>query len=283
MSWQLLISISVLTFSFSTILQRTLLKNDKSDPIAYSIVFQIIVGLIIFIYAVGMGFRFPDFSHLYINLLLLVILYGAANVYIFKALKHSEASEFTVLFATRTLWTIVGAIIFLREGIIFNQIIGTLLILFSVVLISWKNHRVKIHKGIFYSLLGAFFFGLAFVNDAYILRNNIDVPSYLTISFILPAIVVWIIYPKSTLKMKSLFQPKMLINLLILAIIYSISAITIFLAYQVGHNATQIAPLNQTSTILTGVLAIVLLKERGDYFKKIIAAIIAFIGVVLTK
>lgn len=283
MSWQLLVAISVITFSFSTILQKILLKDNKSDPVAYSIVFQILVGLLIFVYAVSRGFRIPDFTNLYLNVILLIILYGVANAYIFKALKYSEASEFTVLFATRTLWTILGAIIFLKEKVNINIIIGAVFIFISILLISWKKHKIKINKGQFYSIIAAVFFGLAFVNDAYILRNKIDVPSYLAIGFILPALAMWLVNIKLTVKMKPLFEPKTLVRLFILAVIYSISAITIFIAYQLGKNAAQIAPLNQTSTILTGILGILILKETAGVYKKIIASIIAFIGVVLIK
>jgi len=50
----------------------------------------------------------------------------------------------------------------------------------------------------------------------------------------------------------------------VVGVFYEISAITIFLAYQVGKNATQIAPLNQPVTIITVVLSVICLKEKTD-------------------
>lgn len=282
MNWQILLSISVITYSISVLLQRVLLKNDKSDPIAYSIVFQLLTGILIGIYAVLNGFSTPNLVPLIPNLVLMTILYGAGNVFIFNALKMIDASEFTIVFASRALWTIIGAIIFLKESFSAQQSLGTFLIIASIILVSWKKQKFTFSKGFIFSILAALSFGFAFTNDAFIV-NNFDVPSYLTIAFIIPSLAVWAIYPKSTVKMKPLFEKKTLMKLGLLGVFYAISSITIFLAYQVGKNASQIAPLNQTATIITVMLSVVFLKERSDLLRKLIGAIISFIGAFLVK
>lgn len=282
MNWQILLATSVVTYSISVLLQRVLLKNDKSDPVAYSIVFQLLTGILIGIYAVFNGFTTPNLVPLIPNLILMTILYGAGNVFIFSALKMIDASEFTIVFASRALWTIIGAMIFLKESFSAQQALGTILIISSVVLVSWKKQKFSFSKGFIFSVLAALSFGLAFTNDAFIV-NNFDVPSYLTIAFILPSLVVWAIYPKSTAKMKPLFERKTLLKLGLLGLFYAVSAITIFLAYQIGKNASQIAPLNQTATIITVVLSVIFLKERTDLLRKLLGAIISFAGVILVK
>lgn len=280
MVWQLLVAISVFTYAFSVILQRVLLKDDKSDPVAYSVVFQLLTGLIIGAYALVRGFSVPDLMPILPNLLLMVLLYGAGNAFIFKALKLGEASDFTILFASRTLWIIVAAVLFLQESFTLNQALGTFLIIASVVIITGKAKILKPAKSHIFALIGAAAFGLAFANDAFILRN-FDVPSYLFIAFVAPALAVWALNPKATQKMKPLLQGKSLQRLGLLGVIYAVSAITIFLAYQIGRNAAQIAPLNQTSTIVTVILGILLLKERDNLFKKLLGALISFFGVLL--
>ena len=280
MNWQILLNISIVTYSVSVLLQRMLLKNNKSDPIAYSIVFQLLTGILIGIYAVFKGFSTPNLVPLIPNLVLMTILYGAGNVFIFSALKMVDASEFTIVFVSRALWTIIGAIIFLKESFSAQQALGTFLIIVSVILVSWKKQKFTFSEGFIFSVLAGLFFGFGFINDAFIL-NNFDAPSYLTIIFIIPSLAIWVIYPKSTVKMKPLFEKKTLMKLGLLGILYAISAITIFLAYQVGKNASQIASLGQTATIITIVLSVVFLRERSDLLKKLIGAIISFIGVVL--
>lgn len=278
MSWQLLVTISVLTYSISVLLQRVLLKNEKTDSVAFSIIFQLITGLLIFIYALIRGFSTPNLAPLLPNLVLMTVLYGAGNVFIFKALKAVEASEFTIVFATRTIWTIMAAILFLGESFSLQQFLGTALILSSVALVSWQK-GLKLGRGTLLSLIAAAFFGLAFANDAFIIRN-FDVPSYLGIAFIVPALAIWAVFPKSTVKMKPMLDKSFLKKLSVLSVLYATSAITIFLAYQVGRNAAQIAPLNQTSTILTVILAIVFLQEKAHLARKLLGSILSFIGII---
>lgn len=260
-------------------LQRVILKNDKTDPVAFSIVFQIFTGLLILIYSLIRGFSVPDLVPLLPNLILMTILYGAGNIFIFKALKTSEASQFTIIFATRTIWSITAAVLFLGEGFTAKQLLGTVLILSSIVLVAWQD-KLRFGRGTLLSLVAAAFFGLAFANDASIVRN-FDVPSYMAIAFIIPALAVWAIFPKSTIKMKPMLEKGFLKKLGILGIFYAVSALTIFFAYQIGRNAAQIAPLNQTSMILTVVLAIIFLKEKSQLGRKLLGLILSFIGILL--
>lgn len=279
MSWQILVAISVLTYSVSVLLQRLLLKDNKVDSVAFSITFQLFTGVLILAYALMRGFSIPNLVPLLPNLALMIILYGVGNVCVFKALKAVEASEFTIVFVTRPLWTILAAIAFLGESFSLKQLLGTAFVLSGVALVSWQQ-SFKINRGILLSLVAALSFGLAFANDAFIIRN-FDVPSYLSFAFILPALSVWAITPASTAKMKSMLTKNFLSKLSLLGVLYSVSAITIFLAYQVGKNAAQIATLNQTSTIVTVILAIIFLKEKAHLAKKILGSIISFVGVLL--
>lgn len=68
-----------------------------------------------------------------------------------------------------------------------QQALGALLIISSVVLVSWKKQHLVFNKRFIFSSLAALSFGLAFTNDAFVL-NNFDVPSYLTIAFIAPSL-----------------------------------------------------------------------------------------------
>jgi len=280
MIWQPLVLISVLSYSVSVLLERVLLKNEKSDPIAYSVVFQLVVGLIVLAYALIKGFSVPNLYPILPNLILMTFLYGVGNILIFNSLKVGEASEFTIVFATGVFWTIAAAILFLGEAFSLRQGIGTLLIIASVILVSWKDNRFKLSKCSLFGLGAALCFGLAFANDAFILRN-FDVPSYLAIAFIIPAVVVWLFNPRASKNMLPLLEKSMLKKLMIWAVLYAVSAITIFLAYQAGRNAAQIAPLKQTATIVTVLLAIIFLQEKSNLLKKTVGAVISVLGVIL--
>ena len=282
MTWQILLLISVISYSISILLQRVLMKDDQNDPIAYSIVYQLFTGILIGIYALFNGFIVQGFIPLIPNFILMIVLYGAGNIFVWQALKIIDVSEFTIIFASRAFWTIIGAIIFLGESLSLKQVIGIILIIFSIVLVFWKKQKFSLNRGFVFAFLGALLWGIAFTND-FLVVNSFDVLSYLTIAFILPALAIWMIFPKSTVKMKPLLERKTLWKMGLLGILYAVSTITIFLAYQIGQNATQIAPLNQVSTIIIVILSAIFLKERTDLLRKLLGAIISFIGVFLLK
>lgn len=280
MSWELLLTISVLTTSVAVLLQRVLLREEKSDPVAYVIVYQLLGGFFIGIFAAIRGFRIPDIHPIILNLALMSFLWSAANVFTFKSLKLIEASEFTILFASRALWAIIAAVILLYESFSLQQVLGTFLILASVVLVSWRSHRLQFGRGQIFAFLGAMMFGLGVVNDSFIART-FDVPSYFTFSFIIPGLLIWATFPNTTNKMKSLFVGKAFFKTCLLALLAAVSALTYLSAYQIGRNAAQIASLNQTSTVISVILAILVLKERGGFIRKLVAAALSVTGVIL--
>ncbi len=280
MNWLQLLTISVVFYSISTLLQRVLLKEEKNDPISFSIAFQILTGFFVALWAVFRGFSLPNLLILWPNLLLMIVLYAVANVFIFKSLKLLDTSVFTIIFASRTFWTILGAVLLLREAFSLREFLGSLLVFGGVVLVSLNPRGIKLDRGGFYALVAALTFGSAFVNDAFIVRS-FDVPSYLTLAFVFPALATGLIYPQSLAGIRNILVLKSLVKLIPLTIIYAISAITIFLAYQVGRNAAQIAPLNQTSIIITVVLSAIFLGERQNLLRNLAAAGLSFAGVLL--
>jgi len=279
MSWQILLFISVITFSISTILQRVILKEDKTNPIAFAIVFQAIVGLILAIFAIFTHPKLDNIQSIIPNILLMTILYTIGNIFKNYSLKKIDASEFTISFASRSLFTILGASIFLHEIILPKHILGTILILSSIVLIFWKKQKFSLNSGLIFSLLAAICFGLSFVNDAYILRN-FDVFIYSSLAFFLPALMTLISFPTAIKHMKKIINFNNFYKLFFVSLMFAIACITSYLAVKVGNNSAQIAPLYQTSIIITILLSIIFLKERNNLFKKLIGAIITFIGII---
>jgi len=279
-SWQILLAISVISLSFATILQKLLMKDQKTDGVTFSIFFQILVGIIIGIFALIHGFRMPNLLSYLPNTIIMILFYGFANVFAFKALGKIDASEYTVLFTTRSLWTIVGSLIFLGERFSLIQIVGTCFLLGSIALINIRKKKFSINQGSFFALLGALLFGLAFTNDAYLVQR-FDVLSYISIAFILPGVGMLFVYPKTFKKLHELVLPGILWRFISFSILYAIAAITVYSAYLYGRNAAQLSALSQSTTILTVILSIVLLKETKGLFIKLLAIALAFIGVIL--
>jgi len=283
MPWQLLLLISIISYSVSILLQRVLIKNNK-DPMGFAILFQVFTALIIGVFAVFAGFHIPNISPFFWNFLLSVVIYTLANICVFQSLSRIEASQFTILFVTRGVWTIIAAAFFLGETFSFLHILGTLLILFSVFLISYKKSGFHVGKGSLYGLAAGFLFGVGYVNDAYIVKFFSSPITYSFLDFFVPSVVLLFIYRTSVTKHISQFvKPSVMGKLLLLCLLYAVFGITILLSYKYGGTASQIGAISQSTTIVIVLLAIIFLKETTSLAKKLFASIIAFIGVLLLR
>ena len=282
MDWFLLAMVDVVAYSISNILQRVLMKDQKSDAVAYAIVFQLLCGLLIGIAALLRGFVMPPIAQMPVNFIIMTLLFGFSMVFTFKALKIVQASEMTIISSTATLWTIVAALLFLGESLDINKLVGILLMLGGIVVVFWRKTGLKINKGFIYALLASFFFGLAVANDAFILRQA-ELFSYYTIGFLLPGLFILVLNLKSLPEIKKLLLSKSLPKMVISAIFYSIAAVAMLMAFQQGGNISQLAPITKFSIILTVLLAAVFLGEKDNFKRKTIAAIMAIIGVFLIK
>ena len=71
MNWLFFAIIGVIGIAMSNILERALLKDEKSDAFAYSFVFQLLCGLLIGLFALLRGFTMPEIGIFWPNLLLM--------------------------------------------------------------------------------------------------------------------------------------------------------------------------------------------------------------------
>jgi drug/metabolite transporter (DMT)-like permease len=280
MSWQLLTLISVLGLSISVILQRTLIHRDKTDPFAYAVVFQGIVGILLMIVAIAVGFKLPGIGAVIIPAIISVIFFGTGHIVYAKTLQKVEASAFSVLFATQAVWIMILGIVLLGESLTALQIAGTVLIFSGVGLLVKNLASAFKDKGTLLGLLTGLMFGIAITAWSYVGRHT-DTLSWAAISFIGTALVAFLVRPKSVEKMRPLLKPRVLVTLILLAVFYGIGSLAMLFAYKAGSLAI-ISPLRQTSIIVTVLLALAFLpQERNRIRRKVLAALICAVGVVL--
>jgi len=282
MSWLTLSIISVVTLAAANLLQRILMKDEASNAVAYSLVFQLTCALLVGLFALTQGFVLPPIQKLSLNFTLTTILYAAGSLLLFRALQTTEASKTTVLKSSSTLWTIVVALIFLGESLDILKIAGIGLILGSIVLVSLKKDIFSFNRGDLYILGTALCYGIAFANDAFILRQS-DALSYTAIAFFLPGLLILAIKPRTVKDMGAFLKPWVQLRMLALTTLYSTSAITVYLAYQRGGTASQLASISQSVVILTVLLAAIFLGEREHLGRKFIAAALTTLGVLLLR
>lgn len=103
MNWLTLVLIGTTSFSVTTLLQRALLKEEQSDPVAYGFVFQILVSFLLFVYTQinGIGLVLPPLTPFIPLLISMSLLFALANLSLFKAFQLAGASEVAVITASK--------------------------------------------------------------------------------------------------------------------------------------------------------------------------------------
>jgi len=284
MTWQVLISVSILLNAISVLLQRVLLKNDETEPISFSIFFQIGVAVVIGVLVIIMqgGIPLPEMGNVLWSLFAMTILYAVANIFIFKSLKTTEASRFTVIFASKTLFAIVASTLFFREGLDISQWLGAILIIVGVITVSYQNTKSNLNKGDLFALTAAVLFGLANTNDRFLVKF-FDPYSYVVLGFLLPGVLIALMYPKKIPNMKVYFKKIFIYKMVLLCLLYGLSAVTFFAALQTAPNASQVFSISPFGAVVTVVLSIIILKERDALSRKLLGAILSLSGLLLVN
>lgn len=280
MTWQLYTAISVLGLSVSIILQRILLHKHKTDPVAYSVLFQLFVAVILMVVSLMVGFSLEGISDVWLVATACIVLYGVGTVVYAKTLQRVEASAFSMLFATHAIWVMALGLLFFNESLTILQIIGSILLFVSVGMLAKNIKSIFTDKGTVYGLTTGVIFGLAITSWAYVGRE-VDTLSWAAISFVGSSFVSFLVSPMSYKKMAPMLKGAVASKMVLLAVFYSIGSTAMLFAYKYG-TLTLVSPLRQTGIIVTTLLALLLLvQERNRIAIKITAACVSFAGVVL--
>lgn len=282
MTWFLLSIISITAIAIANLFQRILMKDETSNVVAYSLVFELMGASLIGLFAFAQGFIMPPIQELWLNFGLMTILYASGTILLFKALRTTEASKAIILRSSSAFWTIIVALTFLGESFNPVKVLGIGLILGGIVLVSLRKEAARFNKGDLYVLGSALCFGVAFANDTFILRQS-DALSYTALAFLLPGLLILAMKPGAIKDTRLFLKPYVLLRMTILVFFSSIATITAYLAYQQGGAASQLAAITQSAVILTVILAAIFLRERSHLPRKFIAAVIATAGVLLIR
>ena len=284
MTWFFLAIISVIFYSLSTIVQRKIMKNVDSDPVASMIIFQFVVSGIIFLYILLSGSPWPDIIKVWPFLLLNGVLVAIASISMFQATKYTEAGEYTIIGTFSAFINLFVVTIFLHESLTVSKILGTILIILSIFTVTEfsKHKKITWHKGHLYTLLSASAFGAVFASESYV-ASQIGVLQDLLVGFFLPGIIVLALKPRALNRVKELLNRGYLSKILSFSILYLLGAITVFGAYVQGGDAGKIYGISNSTVIVTVVLAAIFLGEKDKALKKILATISAFAGIMLLR
>ncbi len=283
--WFTLTIISLTAGSVGRILQKAALREQKNDSIAFSIYFQLLVSLIAVMIASANIGSYPKDINVWLVALLISFLLAVLNILFYYALKHSEVSQVGILSATQAFWVLLGGVIFWSEPLTQNKIIGVILIVFGIAAVYWRKGGFKdFGMPQLLVILCAVLGGVLETLNKYIIGYFSEPATYMVFSFLVPALLTAAFIPGAVKKIKPMLGwNKSNFLIIIGAVLLNFGAMAYYSALKAGGEVSQIGPIFQSTTVLSVILGIVFLNERENLGRKMLGAIIVFLGVLNIK
>lgn len=250
-------------------------------PGALTALLQLIGSLSILLFIPFFEMKLPNDPKIYIFLSLSIIFYTICDRVNTTVRSGIEASTFSVITQLSTVFMIVAGVLFFKEPFVLNKFIGAILIVFSNVLIFFKKGNGKPNKYVLLGIFANICFSIALfldVNNS----DNFNLPIYVALSLGAPVILISIFEKIKFSDIKEEYQNSNKKVIWITAISWSLSILVQLRAYQLGE-VSIVAPLCALSVILNVIVGYFFLKEKDNILKKIIAALLILIGIILIK
>lgn len=254
---------------------------DSKNPRALSIAFNLVSTVMAIILLLFIGsfkkFSLPKIADAWIYLLIAAFFYGIFERLRFFATKMLDASIYSIIGNTSLIVAFTISIFLYKETLTLSKLAGTLLILSSLFMVVDRNKSKASIKGILIGLTACIAVGIGAGLDkkgAVYFSPEI----YNLLLWVFPLIVLC--FPGIKIQeIKDQFS-KFSWKIVLLAFFN-------FVGYYLGlkafllADATRVLPIIQLSTIMTVIIGILFLNEKNHISKKILAGIIAIIGVFL--
>ncbi len=207
------------------------------------------------------------------------IAYGFFERLRFFATKFLDASIYSIVRNISVLIAFFLSLFLYQESLTFSKMMGFVLIIIALFLVvEIKKSKISL-KGLWYGIVTSVLIGIGWSLDK---KGSMffNPETYNVMTWVAPLIIICI--PSidiSAIKLEfKIFSWKIILLSLFNFIGYYLALKALFLA-----EATKVIPIMQLSTLMTVIAGILLLNEKNNLSKKILAGIIAVIGVFLLR
>lgn len=250
-------------------------------PGALTALLQVTAGLTALLLCPFFEVKFPTDIRVYIMLGISILFYAISDRINTTVRSGIEASTFSMLKQLSTTFMIFAGLIFFKEEFILTKFIGAMLIIFSNILIFYKKGKIEFNRYILLGILANVAFTVALFLDVNI-SDNFNLPFYVALTLIIPALLIMVFEKIKPSEIKNELVDGNKKAILITALSWATSIIVNLRAYQLG-NVTIVAPLSALTVMLNVIVGYLFLKERDNLLRKIIAAILIIISIILIK
>lgn len=280
-AWFIFALLSVLTLAGSELSQKISMTQKKIELSAqtnnfFVWIFQGMGGLVITFFS--NSFLPIAVSSLWF-LALVAIIYFLGGTFYYTSYKTNSPSLSIVLASVSIIVSTTLGVVFLKEPLLVQKLIGVLLICISILIANYKK-GLRFDKFNLFALLGGIFYGFAFSLDKFNIVRLTNPQFYVSLLSFSVAIVSLVFCKKLIFREAKKLKPKNFLPMLSAATFGTLFNLFTFKAYSLGGHVGAIDALNTSSVFLVIAFEMFLLRDRKNLRKKVIASTIAFLGIV---
>ncbi len=194
--------------------------------------------------------------------------------------KHLEVSVMSILSQMGNVFLIIYGFTLFKEPIILTKVLGASLILLGNIFLQFKKGSFEINKYVILSVVASLAYATAISIDIGT-SVSFNLPFYIFFTFFIPALILFFWERTSVKVIVNEFQTGEKKYFLLTGISWSLAVLFTLRALQLGQ-VSEVIPLEASAVILNVIVASIILKERSDLTKKLIAAILVIAGIILT-
>lgn len=273
--------LAALFFSAYGLLSRVLSVKSE-NPIALSVLY----GLFGTFFAIPVLFIEP-FSFKAITASVLsatffaTVFYGIQEATQFFMRKYLEASRSTIFFQLTPVVTFIVSILVLDETFSGNKVLGMGLIIAGNLIALYKHGGYVTRRGLMFAFVTVIALGLAYVADK-AASSSYPQGLYMMISYFFPAIYMIPLIRGGRISALKKEYKLAGWRLPLLGFVSASGYYFVLKTLRIAEASTAI-PIIFTSTILTALGGIIILKERSNITQKLVGAVIVVVGVIILR
>jgi len=279
MWWIFVILYIILAVAF-TQFYKIVLNTSKSDG-TLTVLLQFIAGLSALLVSPFFKFTFPTDWKVWLLLGIACIFYAFSDRINTTVRSGVEASTFSIIKQLSTVFMILAGLLFFKEPFVWKKILGAVLIIFSNILIFYKKGNQKLDKYVLLGILSSLIYSVALFLDVNI-SDSFNLAFYVALTLLVPALFITITERVKISNVKKEFTKGNKKAILITGLCWGTMIVVQLRAYQLGP-ATSVAPLCALTVIGNVIVGYFFLRERSNLLRKVIAAILIVISVLLIK
>lgn len=238
---------------------------------------QGVIGLVL---AIVLGqFSLNIDSATILKLGLIGLVYFAGGTLFYTSYKGNSPSISLILGTVSVVFSSAFGIIFLQDSFTVAKIVGVALIMFAILFVNF-NRAERFNKYNLFALLGGVCFGVAYTIDKSIVVT-LSPYMYLALMCFSVAFVSLVFGGRVIVKESKMMVARNFVPIMSAGLFCSAFNLFTFFSYRNGANVGIADAMNNSSIFIVILLEILLLKDRSNLVRKLVAACVAIAGIVV--